>query len=54
MMNDYEKLKRAMRLIFNIDITPDDFLALRQLTTSLSEDKITPPVGGHRGMKLNE
>ena len=39
-MNDYDKLKRAMRLLFNLDLTPDDFLAMRQLTDSVPmEDK---------------
>lgn len=39
-MNDYEKFQRAMRLIFQLDITPDDFLALQQLTV-LSESELT-------------
>ena len=54
-MNDYEKLKRAMRLLFNLDLTPDDFLALRQLTDSVplkGKDKWINQIGYVHGEPL--
>ena len=38
MMNNYKNLSRAMNLVFDIDMTPDEFLALQQLTESVVSD----------------